>query len=98
MSLEKAIKVLAAYPAATLGLKDRGMIRPGMAADLAIFDPDTIKSLPAYKVNDLPGNGARLFQKCEGMYYTVINGQMLTKDGEHTGAYPGQLLRSAGAQ
>jgi N-acyl-D-amino-acid deacylase len=98
MSLEKAIKVLAAYPAATLGLKDRGMIRPGMAADLAIFDPDTIKSLPAYKVNDMPGNGARLFQKCEGMHYTVINGQVLTKDGEHTGAYPGQLLRSAGAQ
>lgn len=96
MSLEKAIKVLAAYPAATLGLRDRGMIRPGMTADLAIFDPDTIQSLPPYMVNDLPGNGPLLFQKCEGMHYTIINGQVLTKDGEHAGAYPGQLLRSSG--
>jgi N-acyl-D-aspartate/D-glutamate deacylase len=93
MSLEKAIKVLAAYPAATLGLKDRGMIRPGMAADLAIFDPDTVRPLEPYMVNDLPGNGPRLFQKCEGMHYTVVNGRVLTKDSEHTGAYPGQLLR-----
>lgn len=36
--------------------------------------------------------------KEEGMHYTIINGQVLTKDGDHTGSYPGQLLRSAGAQ
>jgi N-acyl-D-aspartate/D-glutamate deacylase len=96
MSLEKAIKVLAAHPAATLGLRDRGLIRPGMAADLVIFDPDSIRPLEPYAVDDMPGNGRRLFQKCEGMHYTIINGQVLTKDGEHSGAYPGQLLRSSG--
>jgi N-acyl-D-aspartate/D-glutamate deacylase len=73
MSLEKAIKVLAAYP--------------------AIFDPDTVKPLEPYKVNDLPGNGPRLFQRCEGMHYTIVNGSVLTKDGQHTGNYPGRLLR-----
>ena len=93
MSLEKAIKVLAAHPAATLGLKDRGMIRPGMAADLTIFDPDTIRPLEPYKVSDLPGNGPRLIQECEGMHYTVVNGQVLVKDGKHTGSYPGRVLR-----
>jgi N-acyl-D-aspartate/D-glutamate deacylase len=93
MSLEKAIKVLAAHPAATLGLKDRGMIRPGMAADLTIFDPDTIRPLEPHKVSDLPGNGPRLVQECEGMHYTVVNGQVLVKDGKHTGSYPGRVLR-----
>ncbi len=93
MSLEKAIKVLAAHPAATLGLKDRGMIRPGMAADMAIFDPDTIRPLEPHKVSDLPGNGPRLVQECEGMHYTVVNGQVLVKDGKHTGSYPGRVLR-----
>ena len=96
MSLEKAIKLLAAHPAATLGLRDCGLIRPGMAADLVIFDPDSIRPLEPYAVDDMPGNGRRLFQKCEGMHYTIINGQVLTKDGEHSGAYPGQLLRSSG--
>ncbi len=85
--------MLATYSAAPLGLKDRGMIRPGMAADLAIFNPDTVRPLEPYTVNDFPGNGSRLFQKCEGMHYTIVNGRVLTKDGEHTGAYPGQLLR-----
>ena len=85
--------MLAAYPAATLGQKDRDMIRPGMAADLVIFDPDTVRPLELYTANDLPGNGPRLFQKCEGMHYTVVNGRVLTKDGEHTGTYPGRLLR-----
>jgi N-acyl-D-aspartate/D-glutamate deacylase len=96
MSLEKAIKVLAAHPAATLGLRDRGMIRPGMAADLAIFDPDTVKPLEPQTVNDLPGNGPRLVQKCEGMHYTIVNGRVLTKGGDHSGAFPGQLLRGSG--
>ena len=96
MSLEKAIKLLAAHPAATLGLRDCGLIRPGMAADLVIFDPDSIRPLEPYAVDDMPGNGRRLFQKCEGMHYTIINGQVLTEDGEHSGAYPGQLLRSGG--
>jgi N-acyl-D-aspartate/D-glutamate deacylase len=67
-----------------------------MAADLVIFDPDSIRPLEPYAVDDMPGNGRRLFQKCEGMHYTIINGQVLTKDGEHSGAYPGQLLRSSG--
>jgi len=95
MSLAKAIKVLAAHPAATLGLKDRGTIRPGMVADLVIFDPDTVRPLDPYTVNDMPGNGPRLVQKCEGMHYTVVNGRILTKDGEHTGNYPGRLLRGS---
>jgi len=76
-------------------LKDRGTIRPGMMADLVIFDPDTVRPLDPYTVNDMPGNGPRLVQKCEGMQYSIVNGRVLTKDGEHTGNYPGRLLRGS---
>jgi N-acyl-D-aspartate/D-glutamate deacylase len=46
-------------------------------------------------VNDLPGGGPRLMQKSRGIHYTVVNGTVLMEKNEHTGAYPGQLLRTS---
>jgi N-acyl-D-aspartate/D-glutamate deacylase len=47
-------------------------------------------------VYDLPGGNPRLFQRAEGMLYTIVNGTPVTKNGEHLGTYPGKLLRGAG--
>ena len=94
MSLEDAIRKLTFHSASVFGLHDRGLLRPGMAADITIFDPDTVDALEPVVVNDLPGGGPRLMQKSRGIHYTIVNGSVLMEKNEHTGAYPGQLLRT----
>jgi len=94
LSLEEAVRKLTSMPAAILGLKDRGSIRPGLAADLVVFDPDTVAALPPVVTYDLPAGEKRLVQKATGITCTVVNGQVLTDNGEHTGSYPGHVLRS----
>ena len=94
MSLEDAVRKLTFHSASVFGLNDRGLLRPGMAADITVFDPDTVDALDPVMVNDLPGGGPRLMQKSRGIHYTVVNGTVLMENNEHTGAYPGQLLRT----
>ena len=66
-----------------------------MVADLNVFDPARIlPSLPEVR-RDLPGNGLRLTQKCQGILATIVSGQVLLLNGEHTGALPGKLLRGS---
>ncbi|MCH5373739.1 MAG: D-aminoacylase, partial [Planctomycetes bacterium] len=72
---------------------DRGLVRQGMAADLVVFDPDTVGARMPEVVHDLPAGAKRLKQTAEGMKYTLVNGQVLLRDNEPTGAYPGRLLR-----
>jgi N-acyl-D-aspartate/D-glutamate deacylase len=95
MSLEDAVRKLTFHSASVFGLNDRGLLRPGMAADITVFDPDTVDALEPESVNDLPGGGPRLMQKSRGIHYTVVNGTVLMEKNEHTGAYPGQLLRTS---
>ena len=95
MSLEDAVRKLTFHSASVFGLNDRGLLRPGMAADITVFDPDTVDALEPEVVNDLPGGGPRLMQKSRGIHYTVVNGTVLMEKNEHTGAYPGQLLRTS---
>jgi len=78
--------------ASIFGLHDRGLIRPGMAADLVLFDPQEIRECEPEMVNDLPGGERRLIQKALGVKMTLVNGEVLTENGEHTGALPGQVL------
>ena len=94
MSLEDAIRKLTFIPASLFGLYDRGLIRPGMAADLMIFDPETIAPLEPGEAHDLPGGARRRKQLAKGIESTVVNGQVLIEKGEHTGAYPGKVARS----
>ncbi len=96
MSLEDAIRKLTFHSASVFGLNDRGLLRTGMAADITIFDPDTIDALEPEVVHDLPGGGQRLKQGSRGIHYTIVNGTVLMENNEHTGAYPGQLLRNSG--
>jgi N-acyl-D-amino-acid deacylase len=92
-SLEEAVKMLTCDSATQFGFHDRGLLREGMAADIVVFDADTIGARMPEVVTDLPAGAKRLKQKCDGMMATVVNGQFLLRDNEPTGALPGRLLR-----
>ncbi len=94
MPLEEAIRKLTFMVALVFGLHDRGLIRPGMAADLVLFDPQTIRECEPEMVNDLPGGEKRLIQRAIGVKTTMVNGAILVQDGEHTGAFPGRVLKN----
>jgi len=94
MSLEEAIRKLTFLPASLFGIRDRGLLRRGMAADIVVFDPATIDLAPAEKVHDLPAGAPRYIQRALGIHCTIVNGSILMEHGRHTGAYPGKVLRS----
>ncbi len=95
MSLEHAVKRITSEPAAFYGMTQRGRIQQGLAADLAIFDLNTVGSKKRGEMrSDLPGGGRRLVMPAEGVQHTVVNGTVLYEDKRHTGALPGQVLRS----
>jgi N-acyl-D-aspartate/D-glutamate deacylase len=93
LSLEQAIRMLTFDIATQWGFSDRGLIREGFAADLVVFDPDTIAPEMPDVVYDLPAGARRLVQKARGISATVVNGEVVLREGKHTGALPGQLLR-----
>jgi len=87
LRLEDAIRRMTTLPAATFRLKDRGQLREGNWADIAIFDPATVQDNATYKD---PHHYAT------GIPYVLVNGVEVVKDGEHTKARPGQALRHIG--
>ena len=93
LTLEQAVRMLTFDTATHWGFADRGLIREGFAADLVVFDPETIGPEMPEVVNDLPAGAKRLTQRCRGIAATVVNGEVLLRDGKHTGALPGRLLR-----
>jgi len=92
-TLEQAVRMLTLVPATLWGFADRGLVREGMAADLVVFDPGTIAAEMPEVVDDLPAGARRLVQRTRGIAATVVNGEVLLRDGKHTGALPGRLLR-----
>ena len=92
-TLEEAVRMLSLVPATLWGFHDRGLLREGLAADIVVFDPDSIVAEMPQVVDDLPAGARRLVQRTRGMAATVVNGQVLLRDGRHTGALPGKLLR-----
>jgi N-acyl-D-aspartate/D-glutamate deacylase len=94
MSLEQAVRRLTFDSASIFGLYDRGLVRPGMAADITIFDPDTVRPLPLEVVHDFPTGAKRIKEPAAGIMATVVNGEVLMDDGKHTGALPGRVLRN----
>jgi N-acyl-D-amino-acid deacylase len=85
LTLEEAVRKMTSFPAQKLGLKDRGLIREGMRADIVIFDPDTIADTCTYE---------NPHQFPVGIPYVVVNGDIVVDDGNHTGVRPGMVLRS----
>jgi len=93
MTLEQAIHKLTFHVASIFGLQGRGLLRPGYAADFAIFDPKTVQAHEPEWANDYPAGSKRLVQRCVGMHYTVVNGTVIHEDGRMTGDLPGQVIR-----
>lgn len=98
MSLEHAVKRITSEPADFFGIRKRGRIAPGMAADFAMFDLATVGSdVTGTMRRDLPGGGRRLVMTARGVEYTIVNGQVLFQHGVDSGARAGQVLHSATA-
>lgn len=95
LSLEQAVYKLTFHVASVYGLDGRGLLRPGYAADLAIFDPNTINACEPEWAEDYPAQLRRLTQRAVGMHYTVVNGRVIYKDGRLSDDLPGQILRSS---
>jgi N-acyl-D-amino-acid deacylase len=86
------IRRLTSEPASFMGIADRGVLAPGMKADLNVIDPDRLwLRLPTY-ARDFPGGAGRFVQRADGYAWTVVNGEVFMEAGEHTGALPGRPL------
>jgi N-acyl-D-aspartate/D-glutamate deacylase len=95
LTLEEAVRRMTSDPADFYGIRDRGRIAPGMAADLVIFDPATVGMAGrAERLHDLPGGGKRMVKRSRGVEYALVNGEVTWEKGALTGARAGKVLRS----
>jgi N-acyl-D-aspartate/D-glutamate deacylase len=96
MTLEKAVQKLTSAPATAWGLRGRGLVRQGYYADLNVIDLDRLDlGMPEVR-HDLPTGATNLSQRATGYLATIVNGAILMRDGAHTGARPGRVLRNSG--
>jgi N-acyl-D-aspartate/D-glutamate deacylase len=95
LSIEDAVWRLTGHPQAAFRIADRGLVRTGFYADLVAFDPSTVGTLPAERVQDQPGNSDRLIARSTGIEHMWVNGVPTRVGGtEIAGVAPGRLLRS----
>ena len=87
MPMEDAIRRMTSFPAANLKIRDRGLLEEGYYADIVIFDPATIQDKATY---------AQPHQLAEGVVHVWVNGEQVLRDGDHTGALPGRVVRGPG--
>jgi N-acyl-D-aspartate/D-glutamate deacylase len=92
-TLEQAVRKMTFDVASFWGLRGRGLVREGNIADLVIFDPKTVAARMPSVTRDLPGGAMRLQQKSDGILATIVGGEVLLRNNEHTGVYPGKLMR-----
>ena len=92
-SLEAAVRRITSEIATGWGFNDRGVLSMGKKADVVIFDADNVAPLMPEVATDLPLDGVRLRQGAVGIHATVVNGAVLMREGEHTGALPGRVLK-----
>ncbi|MBW2282854.1 MAG: amidohydrolase family protein [Deltaproteobacteria bacterium] len=95
LSIESAVRKMTKDTADLYGLSDRGTVEPGKKADLNVVDLDRLELELPELVHDLPAEGRRLIQRARGYTATLVSGEVTFRDGEHTGALPGKLLRGA---
>ena len=84
---------LSSGPARIVGLGDRGVLAPGMRADVNVFDADAVAECQPEIVHDFPGGAPRFIQRAAGYKATIVNGSVSVVDGEHTGVRAGTVLR-----
>jgi N-acyl-D-aspartate/D-glutamate deacylase len=101
LTIEHAVRLLTSRSAEVFGISDRGRLAPGLAADIAIFDPETVACGPLRRENDLPTGADRLVTDAIGIRAVVVNGVVLRENGEDrldaNGPLPGRLLRGGAA-
>jgi len=96
-TIEEGIRRITSAPARVIGLTDRGILAPGMCADVNVFDPDQVTELAPVLVHDFPGGAPRFIQRARGYKATLVNGRMSTEDGESVGDRSGRVLRKSRA-
>ncbi len=94
LPLERVVKAQSRDTALAVGLADRGLIAPGLRADLNLIDAARLRLEPPRVVHDLPAGGRRLMQAASGYRATIMGGHVTYRDGVATGALPGRLLRA----
>jgi len=94
MSIEQAVHQLSDVPARLYGLRERGRLAAGWFADVTVFDADAIGCGPTYTRYDLPAGAGRLYADADGVEHVLVNGVEIVRGREHTGAWPGTVLRS----
>jgi len=94
ISLEEAVSRMSSAVADLYEIPDRGLLRAGYKADIVLFDPTTVASLPCEWSYDLPGGDKRWIQAAQGIETTIVNGVPLVEHGQHTGEYPGRVMRN----
>jgi len=95
LALEHAVQRMTSDPADFFGIRDRGRLAPGLAADIAVFDPATVGSAGRpERIYDLPGGAKRMVMRSKGVEYTVVNGAVTWEKGALTDAAAGVVLRS----
>ena len=101
LSIEQAVRLLTSRSADVFGITDRGRLAPGLAGDVAVFDPDTVGCSPLRRVHDLPAGQDRLVSDAEGIRAVVVNGVVLRENGRDSldpdGELPGRVLRGGAA-
>src|SRR5258706_6312808 len=95
LSLEEAVRRMTSDPAEFFGIKDRGRLKPGLAADIVIFSEKEVSSggRPE-RLYDLPGGAKRMVMRSRGIEYTLVNGEVTWENGKLTGAAAGKEFRS----
>jgi N-acyl-D-aspartate/D-glutamate deacylase len=101
LTLEEAVRMLTARPAEVFGIRDRGRLAAGLAADVTIFDPASVGCSPLRRVHDLPAGADRLVADATGIRAVVVNGVVIREDGrdqvDADGPLPGRVLRGGAA-
>jgi dihydroorotase/N-acyl-D-amino-acid deacylase len=87
LTLEEAVRKMTSRPATRVGLSDRGILRPGMAADITVFDPATIRDVATFQDPN---------HYSEGVKYVFVNGKAVVAEGKITAERPGRALRGPG--
>ena len=93
LPVETAVRLQTSDTAMLYGLGDRGVLAPGMKADVNVIDLDALKLHAPQMVFDLPAGGRRLIQRAEGYKFTILSGEVTFQDGVPTEAMPGKLIR-----
>ncbi len=93
LALPAIIRAMCRETAEAVGLLDRGLVAPGFKADLNVIDADRLRLHPPEITRDLPGGGRRLLQRADGYIATIVNGEIVYRNGVATGALPGRLVR-----